>query len=120
MLKIPREMKIYFIALALISLSYVAIYYEMVQAHEVAHQKAFEYFGINSTIVFYSPFEAKTVPQSYNLSSEDTRFLYFIQSLNEVFEYQFVTLIAFVFLSMIAIITAIFILVASGKKREEI
>jgi len=73
MLKLPREMKIYFVAILLISLSYVAIYYEMVRAHEVAHQKAFEYFGINSTIVFYSPFEAKTVPQSYNLSSEDTR-----------------------------------------------
>jgi len=120
MLKIPREVKIYFIALVLISLSYVAIYYEMIRAHEVAHQKAFEYFGINSTIVFYSPFEAKTVPQSYNLSSEDSRFLYFIQSLNEVFEYQFSTLIAFVFLSMLAIITAIFILIADGKRKEEV
>jgi hypothetical protein len=104
----------------MISLSYVAIYYEMIQAHEMAHQKAFQYFGINSTIVFYSPFEAKTIPQNYNLSTEDSKFLYFIQSLNEAFEYQFVTLIAFVFLSMLAIITAIFILVADGKRKEEI
>jgi len=117
--RFPSELKIYFIALTLISLSFVAIYYEMIRAHEMAHQKTFEYFRVNSTIVFYFPFGANTVPQNYNLNKEDSRFLYFIQSINEVFEYQFLVAMAFMFLSMIIIITAIFILIASQKRRQE-
>jgi len=120
MAKFPAELKIYFMALTLITLSFIAIYYEMVRAHEIAHQKAFEYFGVNSTVVYYFPFEASTIPQAnYNLSAQDSRFLYFIQSLNEVFEYQFLVAMAFMFLSVIIIITAIFILIASQRKRHE-
>ena len=118
MLKVPREVKVYFAALALILLSFIAIYFQMIGAHEQAHQKAFEYFGINSTVVFYSPFEARTIPQNYNLSSDNSKFLYFIQSLNEVFEYQFLAMMAFLFLSMLIIITTVFILAASQKRRE--
>lgn len=118
-MKIPAEVKIYFAALFLIFLSYSLIYYEMVQAHELAHQKAFSYFGINSTIVFYSPFQAATIPQNYNLTAEDGRFLYFIQALNEVFEYQFIALMGFIFLATFAIITAVFILVAMQKRNRE-
>lgn len=118
-MKIPKEIQIYFVALGLIFLSYFAIYHEMIRMHEIAHQEAFAYFGINSTIVFYSPFEAKTIPQNLNLSSDNTKFLYFIQSLNEVFEYQFLAAMAFVFLAMLVIVTVVFILIASLKRKEE-
>jgi hypothetical protein len=117
-MRIPREVKIYFIAVALILISFVTMYHEMVRMHEVAHQKAFEYFGINSTVVFYSPFEAQTIAAPSNLTAQDTRFLYFIQSLNEVFEYQFLAEMAFIFLAMLVIVTTVFILVAP-KRREE-
>ena len=119
MFRIPREVKVYFIALSLIFISFIAIYLEMIAAHEQAHQMAFEYFGINSTVVFYSPFDARTIPQNYNITGDSSRFLYFIQALNEVFEYQFLALMAFVFLSMLIIITAVFILVASQRKPQE-
>lgn len=115
---IPREIKVYFIAVALIFLSFVALYHEMVKMHEVAHQKALQYFGINSSVVFYSPFEAATIANPSNLTAADNRFLYFIQSLNEVFEYQFLAEMAFIFLAMLIIVTTVFILVAP-KKREE-
>ena len=117
-MRIPREVKIYFIAVALIFLSFIMIYHEMVRMHEVAHQKAFEYFGINATVVFYSPFEARTIAATSNLTAENSRFLYFIQSINEVFEYQFLAEMAFIFLAMLIIVTTVFILVAP-KKREE-
>lgn len=120
MAKFPYELKIYFVALILITISFLAIYNEMIKAHEIAHQKTFEYFGVNSTIVYYFPFEAKTIPQTnYNLSAQDSKFLYFIQSINEVFEYQFLVAMAFMFLSVIIIITAIFILIGSQRRKQE-
>lgn len=118
-MKIPGEMKIYFIALFLIIVSFVAIYHEMIRAHEVAHQQIFKYFGVNSTIVFYSPFEASTIPQNLSLNTSDSRFLYFIQSFNEIFEYQFLAAMAFIFLSMLIIVTMIFIILAQKRKIEE-
>jgi hypothetical protein len=117
-MRIPREVKVYFIAVALIFLSFVTMYHEMVRMHEVAHQEAFQYFGINSTVVFYSPFEAQTIVTSSNLTAENSRFLYFIQSLNEVFEYQFLAEMAFIFLAMLIIVTTVFILVAPKKQEE--
>jgi len=82
-MRVPREVKIYFIAVVLILVSFVTMYHEMVRMHEVAHQEAFAYFGINSTVVFYSPFTAQTIAAPGNLTADDSRFLYFIQSLNE-------------------------------------
>jgi len=117
-MRIPSEIKIYFIAIGLIFLSYFAMYHEMVRMHEAAHQQAFEYFGINSTVVFYSPFEAKTIPQSFNISGENQKFLYFIQSLNEVFEYQFLAEMAFMLLAMLVIVTFVFIFIASQKRKQ--
>lgn len=118
-MKIPAEMQIYFIALFLIIVSFVAIYHEMVRAHEVAHQQIFRYFGINSTIVFYSPFEAATIPQNFQLNSSDNRFLYFLQSFNEIFEYQFLASMAFIFLSMLIILTMVFIILSQKRKFDE-
>lgn len=115
----PNELKIYFIALALITLSFCLIYFEMISAHEIAHQKIFSYFGINSTVVFYSPFEAATIPQNFSLNSSDTRFLYFLQAFNEIFEYQFLAAVAFMFLAMLAILTAIFILIGYQKTKQQ-
>lgn len=118
-MKIPREMQVYFVALFLIVISFVAIYHEMIRAHEIAHQQIFKYFGINSTVVFYSPFEAATIPQNVNLNASDNRFLYFLQSFNEIFEYQFLASMAFVFLSMLIILTMVFIIFSQKRKFDE-
>ena len=115
-MRIPKEMQIYFIAVTLLFVSFVGMYYEMIQMHEIAHQQAFSYFGVNSTIVFYSPFTAETIPVPTNISASDSRFLYFIQGLSEVFEYQFLVMMAFVFLAMLIIITMVFILLANQKR----
>jgi len=112
--------------LLIISLTFIFIFVifnlAYVYQHELVHQLIFSYFGVNSTIrVDWWGFGGgETIPdQNETVTCDAFKEMMLLHGLNEIFDYHFLVIFFYFFVSMLFIIAVLIVIMNVLKEVKE-